>query len=289
MKLVAFSRGTSLALPGLLLQDRIVSLAELVPTTRAPQDALCAIIDGFEALKPAIERLGASGERLPLDSVQLRAPMPWPGKILSSTSVCRAERAVSPEPLLMTLKTAECVIGPGDDIELPETLEPWALSPEAELAVVIKGPAKRVTAENWRSAVFGFTCAIDVAARGGPAAMGRDHWVAKSDTLCPLGPCIVTADEVPDPAQLHVRSWLNGQSRQDFSGVTGDYDIGQQIAFITTVMTLNSGDILLLGSSQQDAGELQSGDRAEAEIEGIGRLSVGVRVRAAAARGGASR
>ncbi|MGH2366455.1 MAG: fumarylacetoacetate hydrolase family protein [Chloroflexota bacterium] len=288
MKLVIFSRGTSEVFPGLLLDDGVVSLAELVPAVRAPRAAMLTIIEGFETLKRSIERLGGSGEKLPLDLVQLHAPIPWPGKILSSTSVCRAERNTSPEPLLMTLKTAECVIGPRDDIELPDTFEPWQLSPEAELAAIIKGPAKRVAAEDWRSAVFGFSCAIDVAARGQSPAFGRDLWVAKSDTLCPLGPCIVTADEFAEPANLHLRSFLNGQPRQDFTFATADYDIGQQIAFITTVMTLHSGDIVLLGSSEQDAGELHDGDRADVEIEDIGRLSVGVRAAALVAGGGAA-
>src|SRR5437762_2845024 len=80
---------------------------------------------------------------------------------------------------------------------------------------VFRGPARRVQAADWRAAVFGYTCVIDVMARG-DTQFGRDFWLAKSDTLGPLGPCIVTADEIPDPAALHVTSFVNGQLSQDY-------------------------------------------------------------------------
>ncbi|HEU0166167.1 MAG TPA: fumarylacetoacetate hydrolase family protein [Chloroflexota bacterium] len=274
MKLVLFEAGALQPQPGLLTDRGVVSLASVAPPGRTPQLAMQTLIDSFEELRPRIDRLAAGSQALPLESVRLLAPLPRPGKILCSTSVCRRERRSEREPLLMTLKSPECAIGPGCAIELPDTLEPWQFSPEVELAAVIKGPAKRVGAEDWGRAVFGFTCAINATARGGSKEFGRDMWVSKADTLCAIGPCIVTADEIREPERLRIRSHLNGQQHQDFSYATADFTIGEQMAFITTVMTLHTGDLVLFGSSEQDAGEMRPGDSAEAQIEGIGRLTV---------------
>jgi 2-keto-4-pentenoate hydratase/2-oxohepta-3-ene-1,7-dioic acid hydratase in catechol pathway len=139
--------------------------------------------------------MATHGEALPLDTVRLLAPLPRPGKILCSTATDdppEGERT----PLLMTLKSAESVIGPGATIELPPVSADWQFLPEVELGLVIRGPAKSVTAQDWRSAVFGYTCVVDVMPRG-DTTFGRDYCLAKADTLGPLEPCIVTADESP--------------------------------------------------------------------------------------------
>ena len=106
------------------------------------------------------------------------------------------------------MKNPDAVIGPGDTIQLPAYTDPWIFMHEAELALVMKGPAKMVKRENWRDAVFGYTCFIDVTARGEgrrtwPASQPMS-WLGKSfDTFAPLGPCIVTADEIANPNDLH--------------------------------------------------------------------------------------
>ena len=98
----------------------------------------------------------------------------------------------------MTLKSPESVIGPGETVRLPNVDPTWEFVPRAMLGLVIRGPARSVAADAWHTAVFGYTCVIDVMARG-DQQFGRDYWLAKADTLGPLGPCIVTRDELPDP------------------------------------------------------------------------------------------
>src|SRR5262249_9933904 len=152
-----------------------------------------------------IRELDQAAMPIPVTEVRLLAPLPRPGKIVCSTAVYGSESEKA--PLLFTLKSAESVIGPGDRVQLPAVSSEWIFVPEAELGLVIRGPAKAVRAADWRSAVFGYTCVIDVMAQG-DQQFGRDFWLAKSDTLGPLGPCIVTADEIADPQALRVQSFV---------------------------------------------------------------------------------
>jgi 2-keto-4-pentenoate hydratase/2-oxohepta-3-ene-1,7-dioic acid hydratase in catechol pathway len=146
--------------------------------------------------------------------------------------------------------------------------------PEAELGLVIRGPTRDVPAAAWQSAVFGY-CVVDVMARG-DTTFGRDYWLAKADTLGPLGPCIVSADEIADPNALRIRSWQNGQPRQDFSSATASYAVPQLVEFATTVMTLYTGDVIACGTSPNGLQPLANGDALDIEIEAIGRLSLRV-------------
>jgi 2-keto-4-pentenoate hydratase/2-oxohepta-3-ene-1,7-dioic acid hydratase in catechol pathway len=200
--------------------------------------------------------------------MRLLAPLPRPSKILCATGG-------SGQPLLMTLKSAESVIGPGETIQLPDVSDDWHFVPEAELGLVMRGPAKSVTAANWRSAVFGYTCVVDVMARG-DTMFGRDFWLAKADTLGPLGPCIVTADEVGDPNALRVQSFLNGAPLQDYSTSEVEFTAPQLVEFATTVMTLYSGDVIACGTPAQDLRPLKNGDSLEVTIEPIGKLALHV-------------
>jgi 2-keto-4-pentenoate hydratase/2-oxohepta-3-ene-1,7-dioic acid hydratase in catechol pathway len=175
----------------------------------------------------------------------------------------------------MTLKSAESVIGPGETIQLPDVGEEWQFVPEAELGLVIRGPARSVKAADWRSVVFGYTCVVDVMARG-DTMFGRDFWLAKADTLGPLGPCIVTADEVGDPNALLVQSFLNGRPLQDYSTSDAEFSVPQLVEFATTVMTLYTGDVIACGTPAADLLPLTDGDSVQVVIEPIGQLSLRV-------------
>ena len=246
--------------PGLMTPDGVVPIGDLAPSLRE-------VIDQFDQLRPRLE------QRLNNEPVQvatLLAPI-RPGKILCSTNRYAAEGEVP--PLLMTLKSTESV---AEQIVLPDTFEPWDFFPEAELGLVMKGPAKQLSADNWHHAVFGYTCVVDVMARGGETMFGRDYWVSKSDTLCPIGPWITTLDEIPDPNALRVQSWQNGFPAQAYSTADAQYTLGQQLEFITSVMTLYTADVVACGTDPEGALPLQAGDHVEVEIGPLGRLSVGV-------------
>jgi 2-keto-4-pentenoate hydratase/2-oxohepta-3-ene-1,7-dioic acid hydratase in catechol pathway len=240
-----------------------------------PQETLERLIEAFDERRPHLEALAATGQALPLDQVRLCAPVPWPGKLVYTTAVYGREARAQQQQLLMTLKSAESVIGPGETVRLPDVGEPWQFVPQAALGLVIRGPAKDVAAADWQRAVFGYTCMIDVMARG-DQQFGRDFWLAKADTLGPLGPCIVTADEIADPSALRVRSWQSGQPAQDFLISEASHTLGEQIEFATTVLTLRTGDVLACGTAAEGQRPLHEGEQVRVEIEGVGELDVSV-------------
>jgi 2-keto-4-pentenoate hydratase/2-oxohepta-3-ene-1,7-dioic acid hydratase in catechol pathway len=178
----------------------------------------------------------------------------------------------------MFMKNPDAVVGPGDTIELPEFEEPWMFMHEAELAIVMRGPAKRVPRADWRTAVFGYTCLIDVSARGeGRSTWKTGSWLGKSfDTFCPIGPCITTSDEIPDPNDLHVQFWDNGQLRHNYHTDDMEHRVPELVEFATTVMTMRSGDLISCGTNHEGLGPLQDGEHVEIAIERIGRMALDV-------------
>lgn len=279
MRLVLFKAGdVGAALPVLLTDRGVVDISGAVELSYTPQLTMEGIIDGFEGLRPALERLEEAGDVSPLDEVGLLPPLPRHGKILACIGNYWEHQQREPRELNMFLKSSDAVIGPGDTITLPEFTEPWIFMHEAELAIVIKGPAKKVSRGDWRSAVFGYTCLIDVSAR----EEGRRTWKARSwlgksfDTFAPLGPCIATADEIPDPNDLHVRFWNDGQLRHNYSTDDMEHRVPELIEFLTQFMTLNTGDVISCGTNHEGLGALQDGEVVEVEIERIGRMSLNV-------------
>ncbi len=264
--------------PGLLTDRGVVDIAGISEKGHAPQLTMQALIDGFDRLRPSLERRAADGEALPLSSVRLRAPLPRPGKILCCIANYWEHAQREARPLNMFLKNPEAVVGPGDTIVLPEFTEPWIFMHEAELALVIKGPAKKVSQANWRNAVFGYTCLIDVSARGeGRRTWKAGSWLGKSfDTFAPIGPCIATADEIPEPNDLVVRFWNDAQLRHNYNTDDMEHRVPELVEFASTIMTLNTGDLIACGTNHEGLGALQDGETVEIEIERIGRMSLNV-------------
>jgi 2-keto-4-pentenoate hydratase/2-oxohepta-3-ene-1,7-dioic acid hydratase in catechol pathway len=279
MKLVLFqSAGHDEPAPGLLTERGIVSIAPVVDHHHTPQQTMQWIINHFEPLRPQLERLAVEGEYIPPHSVRLRAPLPRPGKILCCIANYWEHAQREARPLNMFLKNPEAVVGPDDTIVLPKMTEPWIFMHEAELALVVKGPAKEVKREDGQSAVFGYTCLIDVSARGeGRRTWKAGSWLGKSfDTFAPIGPCIVTRDDIPDPNNLVVRFWDDGQLRHNYNTDDMEHRVPELIEFASSIMTLNSGDLIACGTNHEGLGALQDGEKVEIEIEHIGRMRLAV-------------
>lgn len=169
------------------------------------------------------------------------------------------------EPLLF-LKPPSTVVGPDQPIVIPSASS--RVDFEGELAIVIGRQARRVPARAWRDFVLGFTCANDVTARD---LQKKDVQFTRGksfDTFCPLGPCIVTD---LDPSDLALKTRLNGETRQDARTSQMIFDPAVLMEFITAIMTLFPGDIILTGTPAGVA-PMSAGDTVEIEIEGIGIL-----------------
>jgi 2-keto-4-pentenoate hydratase/2-oxohepta-3-ene-1,7-dioic acid hydratase in catechol pathway len=280
MRLALFeSPGGSDVLPGVITDRGIVDVSDLVPRGHSPQATMTALVDGFERVRAKLEARARDGDARPLADVRLRPPLPRPGKILACIANYWEHGALEARPLNMFLKNPDAVVGPGDTILLPEFTEPWIFMHEAALALVIKGPAKRVMQSDWREAVFGYTGMIDVSARGeGRRTWKTGSWIGKSfDTFAPLGPCIATLDEIPDPNDVLVRFWVDGQLRHNYNTDDMEHLVPELVEFASTVMTLNSGDVIACGTNHEGLGPLQDGEVVDFEIQHIGRMQLKVR------------
>ena len=279
MRIVLFrAPGRDAPSPGVVTEAGIVDLDPLVQPADDPQEMIARLISDYDNLADAIARHAQSAPVIDGEGVRLLPPTPWPTTILGCIANYWEHAQREPRPLNMFLKDPGAVIGPGDTVRLPAFDQPWMFMHEAELAIVIRGPARNVPVDRWRDAVFGYTGLIDVTARGvGRITWRPVSWLGKSfDTFAPVGPCIVTADEVPDPNDLIVRLWDNGDLRHHYSTDDMEHPVPELIAFATAVMTLQSGDLIACGTNHEGLGAIQDGDHLELEIERIGRMAVDV-------------
>ncbi|MBI4337540.1 MAG: fumarylacetoacetate hydrolase family protein [Chloroflexi bacterium] len=265
--------------PGLLVKDTVLDISPIVRDLPryTPHVLLQGIITNFDRLRPRLEELQRSGKGVPVASVRLRSPLPRPGKMMCCIGNYKEGTQREPRPIDMFLKSPEAVVGAGDTVRLP-AYSATIFHHEAELGVVIGRQAKDLRQAEAMDAVFGYTCFIDVSARGvGRTTQGAGSFIGKSyDTFAPIGPALVTKDEIPDPYSLGVRFWVNGELRQDYSTADMEHRIPEVLEFASSVSTLFPGDLIACGTNHQGLGALQDGDEAAIEIERVGRMSVKV-------------
>lgn len=241
---------------------------------RTSRDRMPRVLAVFKERRSRVEELARNGSPISVETLQ--APVPRPPKLIAAFGNYREGTDRERQTQDMFLESPDSVIGPEGTVILPN--HPATIfHHEAELGLVVGTRAKDLPAdERALEALAGYTCAIDVSARGlgrmGPSRMGKSF-----DTFTPLGPAIVTTDEVPDPQNLRVTMEVNGELRQDYSTSDMEYSVVEVLAFITSYMTLVPGDVLMCGTNHQGLGALQDGDRSVMTIEGIGALAVNVR------------
>lgn len=296
MQIVAFvqkSAGAAAPRVGALLADRVHILdfaaavdlggtelpwaawydldGELLPQARK----LAAALDA--AGTPA----GAPRGLVPLADVRLLAPVPRPGKIicigLNYRDHAEESKMAVPESPITFSKYVTCVAHPAAPVFLPRTSE--KVDYEAELAVVIGRRAKHVPVERAFDHVLGYTNFNDVSARDFQFADGQWQRGKSCDTFAPMGPAIVTTDEIPDPHQLRIQLRLNGETMQDSTTAQLIFGIDRLIAFLSETVTLEPGDVIATGTppgvgfARKPPVFLKPGDLMEVEVEGLGILS----------------
>ena len=287
MKLVRFDTPAGPAI-GVVRDKNIVGLAELVvhfPTIQS------IVVGGAAALAAVAEVAARAPVATSLAAARLLAPIERPGKYLAigmnyAAHVEESEKAgiVTPRQQLWFNKQTTCISGPFDGID-PGVTE--KLDYEAELGVVIGSTARYVAESDARNHVFGYFVANDVTARDWQFHTPTFTIGKSFDTHGPIGPCIVTADEIPDPHALQLRCTVNGELRQDSSTGLMIHNIWQQIAYLSTAFTLEPGDLIATGTpsgvgiSREPPQFLQPGDVVRCEIDGIGAIENKVAVSSA--------
>lgn len=260
---------------GVQREDGIVdvsSIFEDIPY-RSAIDRIPRILGVFNDRKDKVATLAASADVT--SSATILAPVPRPPKLIAALRNYYEGIERERMELDMFLESPDSVLAPGGTVVLPN--HPATIfHHEAELALVIGKRCKDLKEdESAYDVLAGYTCAMDVSARGlgrmNPSRMGKSF-----STFTPLGPAIVTPDEVADPQNLTIKLHVNGQQRQEYSTADMEYSVIEVLAFITSYMTLVPGDVIMLGTNHQGLGPMQHGDHAEMEIEGIGKLAVNV-------------
>lgn len=266
MKIVAFKHKSGSTGAGVLSGDKIQRL----PATGG-DDVLAYIQSGAQS---------QAGEELRLDEVTLLAPLSRPPRIFGiglnyREHAAESKMAVQSVPTVF-LKLSSSITGPDTDVLLwPEATQP---DYEAELAVVIGKGGHRIPQENWRDHVFGYTILNDVSARG--VQLATSQWtLGKSfPSFTPIGPWIVTADEVADPHNLNIRLTLSGEVMQSANTRDLIFRIPELIAYISNIVPLEAGDVISTGTppgvglGRNPQRWLKPDETMEIEIEGIGKL-----------------
>jgi 2-keto-4-pentenoate hydratase/2-oxohepta-3-ene-1,7-dioic acid hydratase in catechol pathway len=263
---------------GLVKGDRIVDVSAMVrdiPHT-GPHDLISGLIARFADYRARIEA-AAAGEGVPLTGVRLRPPLPKP-----TTIVCMAVNYMEdgtraePAPINAFLKSPAAIIGPGDTMVLPDA-PATVFEGEAEFAVVIGKLAKNVNEADAMSYVFGYTNFIDGSARGLPPAGNTFYQMKSRDTFAPIGPYLVTANEIVDPQKLDITLSVNGVVKQKFNSDDMAHKVARCIAWVSSIHTLEPGDILATGTNHRGLNAFHDGDVVELETQGLGRLRINVR------------
>lgn len=260
---------------GVVKGDAVVDVSDAVADIPrvSPQDVLSGLISDFDARKDAIAQAAAASDGTPLSKVRLRSPAPRPLNIICM-AVNYMENGTRSEPAPKNgfNKSPNAVIGDGDTILLPD-VGASIFEHEAELALVISKPAWHVKAEDAFDYIFGYMNFIDVSARGVPAF----YQMKSRETFAPMGPWLVTADEIADPQRLPVKLWVNDRLVQDFNTDDMAHKIPQVIEWVTSVHSLGPGDVIATGTNHTGLSAIQDGDSVEIEVEGMGRLHLSVR------------
>jgi 2-keto-4-pentenoate hydratase/2-oxohepta-3-ene-1,7-dioic acid hydratase in catechol pathway len=264
---------------GVLKDDVVVDVSSAVRDIPhlGPHDLINGVIARFAEYRNKIEEAAGLGPAIALAKVKIRPPLPRPTNIdCMAVNYMENGTRKAPAPINAFLKSPNAVIGYGDTMVLPDAAA-GVFEGEAELGVIIGKRGSNIKAADAMSHVFGYTNFIDGSARSLPPP-GNTFYQGKSrDTFASIGPYIVTADEIPEPNKLQVRLWNNGVLKQDFNTDDMANKIPRCIEFISSVHTLEPGDVLASGTNHLGLHAFQDGDRIEIEIEKLGRLRINVR------------
>jgi 2-keto-4-pentenoate hydratase/2-oxohepta-3-ene-1,7-dioic acid hydratase in catechol pathway len=275
MKFVTFRSSNGAPEPGVLLNGKIIGLSGA-----GLPDLLSVIAGGAEA-RAKVEAHVAGAAGVDASTVKLFAPIPRPPKVIC-VGLNYRDHAIESNmeiPKVPTIfnKFPQTVIATGDNIVLPKNSEKPDY--EAEFAFVIGKGGRHIPADKWQEHVFGYTIVNDVSARD--VQLATTQWLMGKtfDTFCPMGPAIVSADEIADPHALNIKLTIGDEVLQNSNTRELIFRIPELIAFLSSVFTLESGDVVSTGTpsgvgfARKPPRYLRAGDTVVVEVEGLGKLS----------------
>ena len=258
---------------GLVVEDTIVDVSEVVSSIPhlTPGDLLNGLVADFENYKSRLEAAQEMKGK-PIADVTLRAPHPKPNNIVAmAVNYMEDGTRAEPAPINAFHKSANSVIGNNETIVIPD-VPATIFEHEAELALVIGKRASNVKQEDAYDYIFGYLNFIDVSARGLLPPGNTFYQMKSRDTFAPMGPWIATADEIQNPQALPIKLWVNGELKQNFNSDDMAHKIPRIIEWVTSIHTLEPGDIVATGTNHGGLSALMDGDQIDMEIDGLGSL-----------------
>lgn len=273
MKIARFNDGRV----GIVDNDQVIDVTDILGVSPGewPPVGMVRVIAEFEQLLPRIQSGLATAPRLALDQVKLLTPVPWPNKVIAYPVNYHDHAAEMKAGYRAThqgffLKPNSALSGAGEPVVLPN-VPTREVHHECELGIIIGQGGRDIPRENWKEHVFGYACLLDMVVRGREERVARKAY----DTFCPVGPWIVTADEVPDPEALDMKLWVNGSLRQHANTRDLVLDIPGMIEMASNFMTLYPGDIIATGTPA-GVGPVKDGDVIHIKIDHVGEMRVPV-------------
>jgi 2-keto-4-pentenoate hydratase/2-oxohepta-3-ene-1,7-dioic acid hydratase in catechol pathway len=275
MKLVYFDDFKLGVMQGSLMVD-VSHVVRDIPHTGA-HDLINGLIARFDEYRPRLEEASMTGTAMPSNRMRLRSPLPKPFNI-DCMAVNYMEDGTRTEaaPINAFFKSPNSVIGDGDTMVLPD-IPATIFEGEAEVAVVIGKRASNVSEADAMKHVFGYMNFIDGSARGLLPPGNTFYQMKARETFAPMGPWLVTADEITDPQTLQVKLWVNGVLKQNFNTSDMAHKISRCISWVSSIHTLEPGDVIATGTNHRGLSSFQDGDLVELETEGLGRLHIKIR------------
>ncbi|MDC3085068.1 fumarylacetoacetate hydrolase family protein [Gammaproteobacteria bacterium] len=262
---------------GVLKSNNIVDITEHLSDipVRDTRDLINGLIENYGKYKDSIEQFVSDSDSIPINEVRLRSPCPRPNNIdCMAVNYMEDGTRAEPAPINAFHKATNTVIGNGDTMELTD-IPASIFEGEAELALVIGKRAENVTEENAMDHVFGYTTIIDGSARGLIASNFFFQMKSRA-TYTPIGPYLVTKDEIDDPQNLQIILRNNGEVMQNFNTDDMAHKIPKCISWLSSIHTLEPGDIIATGTNHRGLNPFMDGDKIELEIEQIGTLNFNV-------------
>jgi len=264
---------------GVLKGDKVVDVSAVVhdiPHTN-PGNLINGLIERFDDYRSALEGAVAKADGVPVSSVRIRPPLPKPGNIdCMAVNYMEDGTRDAPAPINAFFKSPNSIIGHGDTMILPD-VPATIFEGEAEIALVIGKRASNVKAADAMDYIFGYTNFIDGSARGLPPAGNTFYQMKGRETFAPIGPYLVTKDEIADPQKLQVTLTNNGVVMQNFNTDDMAHKIPRCVEFVSSIHTLEPGDILATGTNHRGLNPFMDGDKIELEVEGLGKLAINIR------------